>query len=279
MTMYTWSKTANSNATADSTINYAEGMAGKQLNDSGRALMAAVAKYRDDQACAGTTGGTATAYTITTNQGLTALTDRFSVSFVAHATNTGYATLQVDSTTAKPLSLVAGEDLPGGSVIIGRTYRAYYNTSSACYLIEAAPVDATFASGTIIVFGQTTPPTGWTTLTGYHDHALRVVNGSGYGASGGSTAFSSVFAARYISVNQLPSHSHGVSDPSHSHSEQQMTQTGQSFTGPGGGTAWVENGTRSTGGAYTGISIQNTGGGQAIDFAVQYVNTILASKD
>jgi hypothetical protein len=56
-----WSQTAANNATADSTVNYAEGQAPSSLNDSARAAMASVAKFRDDTNGSITTGGTSTA--------------------------------------------------------------------------------------------------------------------------------------------------------------------------------------------------------------------------
>src|SRR5207302_7269374 len=68
MTWWKWSRVASSNATADSTINWAEGQAPSSVNDSARAVMAAAAKYRDDTAGILTTAGTATAYTIASYQ-------------------------------------------------------------------------------------------------------------------------------------------------------------------------------------------------------------------
>ena len=63
--LYTWSQTAASNANADSTINWAEGQAPSSVNDSARALMAGVAKYRDDISGAIITGGSSVSYTVT----------------------------------------------------------------------------------------------------------------------------------------------------------------------------------------------------------------------
>lgn len=48
MTLYKWSQTASADATIDSTINWAEGQSPSSVNDSARAMMAAIAKYRDD---------------------------------------------------------------------------------------------------------------------------------------------------------------------------------------------------------------------------------------
>ena len=69
-----WSQTAASNATADSNVNWAEGMAPSQVNDSARAQMASVAKWRDDLSGALVTGGTSAAYTLTSNQSFSSLT-------------------------------------------------------------------------------------------------------------------------------------------------------------------------------------------------------------
>src|SRR6185312_8868999 len=68
MTLYRWSQTAAADATADSTINWAEGQPPSSVNDSARAMMAATAKYRDDIAGAIVTGGTSTAYTVSSYQ-------------------------------------------------------------------------------------------------------------------------------------------------------------------------------------------------------------------
>ncbi len=42
MTLYKWSQTASSDATADSTINWAEGQAPSSVSDSARAMMVQV---------------------------------------------------------------------------------------------------------------------------------------------------------------------------------------------------------------------------------------------
>ena len=73
MAFWKWSRTASSNATADSTINWAEGMAPSAVNDSARAMMARLAEWRDDVSGTITTGGTSTAYTVTSNQGFDTL--------------------------------------------------------------------------------------------------------------------------------------------------------------------------------------------------------------
>lgn len=125
-----WSQTAASNSNADSSINWAEGMAPSAVNDSARATMASVAKWRDDLSGSITTSGTSTAYTVTSNQGL-ALTAGYVIAFVPHATNGATVTLNVDSLGAKPLRSAPGVELPAGALILGTPYAATYATSNS----------------------------------------------------------------------------------------------------------------------------------------------------
>jgi hypothetical protein len=68
MRFWKWSRTAANNATADGSINWAEGQAPSTVNDSARAMMAAASKYRDDVAGAIATAGSASAYTLSSFQ-------------------------------------------------------------------------------------------------------------------------------------------------------------------------------------------------------------------
>jgi hypothetical protein len=60
-----------------------------------------------------------------------------------------------------------------------------------------AYANALFASGTTLLFAQTTAPTGWTKVTTHNDKALRVVNGTA--GSGGSISFTSAFTSQSVS--------------------------------------------------------------------------------
>lgn len=135
-----WSKTAASNATADSAQNWAEGMAPSAVNDSARAGMASVAMWRDDNNGSLVTGGGTTVYTLTTNQTFAALTAGYSVAFQMNATNTGTSTLNVDSLGAKPLRKAAGVEVIAGDLVIGRVYRAsYFTSNSGEWLLHDGP--------------------------------------------------------------------------------------------------------------------------------------------
>ena len=74
MTLYRWSRTAENNATADSIDQLAGRPGAVSVNNSGRAMMASIAKHRDDVAGAIVTGGTATAYTVTSYEAFDTLT-------------------------------------------------------------------------------------------------------------------------------------------------------------------------------------------------------------
>ncbi len=124
-----WSQTAATNATADGNVNYAEGQAPSSLNDSSRAAMASVAKYRDDQTGTNVTAGTSLAFTLVTNQVATALTSGYTVSFqFSKAAGVG-ATLAVDGLTAKPLQVNLGTNLLGGEYASGSIGRFTYSTT------------------------------------------------------------------------------------------------------------------------------------------------------
>src|SRR5262249_1548237 len=138
MPVYPWSTTAASNATADSTINWAEGMAPSAVNDSARAEMAAVAKWRNDISGANTTAGTSTAYTLATSSAFDTLAhmDKALITFIAHATSGAAPTLSVDGLTAKPINGPAsGTAIPTGALISGIAYSVVYDNSNNQFIL------------------------------------------------------------------------------------------------------------------------------------------------
>jgi microcystin-dependent protein len=138
MTLYKWSQTASSDASADSTINWAEGQAPSSVNDSARAMMAATAKYRDDIAGAIVTAGTSTAYTVSSYQVFDTLAHMSGqmIAFTPHATNGATVTLNVDALGAKPLRSSPGVELFAGTIIQGTPYVAVYNSSDAVFYLR-----------------------------------------------------------------------------------------------------------------------------------------------
>jgi len=138
MTLYKWSQTASADATADSTINWAEGQAPSSVNDSARAMMAATAKYRDDIAGAIVTGGSSTAYTVASYEVFDTLSHLNGqvIAFTPHVTNGATVTLNVDSLGARPLRSAPGVELLGGTIIQGTPYVAVYNNADAAFYLR-----------------------------------------------------------------------------------------------------------------------------------------------
>lgn len=154
--------------------------------------------------------------------------------------------------------------------------------SSAGFTDSTGVVAKGFASGTAMLFVQTAAPTGWTKSTSHNDKTLRVVSGTA--SSGGSTAFSSVFTARTITQANLPNVTlvTTITDPGHAH-----VQRGDGGGGTGGrvvldvGNASNSLSGNTTASSTTGITASTSlgGSGTAVDFAVQYVDVIIATKD
>jgi microcystin-dependent protein len=142
MSFWKWSRAAGTNATADGSINWAEGQAPSSVNDSARAMMAAAAKYRDDIAGAIITAGTSTAYTVASYQVFDTLAhlDGAMIAFAPHTTSGASppngVTLNVDGLGAKPLRLSPGVELVDGALIQGTPYVATYNNSDGAFYLR-----------------------------------------------------------------------------------------------------------------------------------------------
>lgn len=139
--------------------------------------------------------------------------------------------------------------------------------------------------GTLMLFQQTAAPTGWTKETTHDNKALRLVSGAA--GSGGATAFTSVFASRNISEANMPTHTHSFSattssSGAHTHTADAAREQGEDTAGGGTNVASNAAVTTSSNGAHT-HTVSGTSGaagsGTGMDFAVQYVDVIIASKD
>ncbi len=159
---------------------------------------------------------------------------------------------------------------------------------------------AAFDTGTVMLFGQTAAPTGWTKdTTNYNNSGLRIVTGTA--STGGSVDFTTAFAS------QTPSGSVSVTITSVSGSAGNTTLTTpqipahkhNSLAGDGGGYSGPNLQARQPTQFNLSNPIQNTGGdgahshpfsfssgsgtgtfsGNAINLAVKYVDVIRATKD
>ncbi|MGY3513126.1 phage tail protein [Bradyrhizobium lupini] len=198
MTLYKWSQTASADATADSTINWAEGQSPASVNDSARAMMAAMAKYRDDNSGALITGGTSTAYTLTSNQVFSskAVMNGAEISFTINATNGPSPTLNVDGLGADPITLDGVNAVPTATLIAGSVYTAvYYFSGTAWRLKDFYQLPFTVPiGGTIDYFGTTAPNSNFVfpygqavSRTTYS--ALFTLLSTTFGVGDGSTTF------------------------------------------------------------------------------------------
>lgn len=198
MPFWSWSKAAATNATADATINWAEGQSPSSVNDSARAMMARTAEWRDDVSGTIATAGTATAYTVASNQGF----DSFAhlagamIAFVPHVTCGATVTLNVDGLGAKPLRSSPGVELPSGLLIQGTPYVATYNNVDGAFYLRgfyalpyAIPIGGVLpyvgASAPnfsfALPFGQAISRTSYATLF--------ALVGTAFGGGDGSTTF------------------------------------------------------------------------------------------
>jgi hypothetical protein len=204
----------------------------------------------------------------------------------------------------------------GGNPAAFDTANAAFIHANAAF--DTANTAAGFPNGTTMLFVQTTAPTGWTKSTTHNNKALRVVSGaaSSGGNTAFTSVFTSRTPAGTVSGNNsggavqsttlteaqsgVPAHSHTITDPGHTHRQTTSSTDGASgrADASSGGTIYnnIANITSNT----TGISINNNTAqdaasghdhgftqpswsgsfsGNAMDFAVQYVDAIIATKD
>jgi hypothetical protein len=119
----------------------------------------------------------------------------------------------------------------------------------------------TLPTGAVMAFDLAACPTGWAAFTAAQNH---VIVGVGPGLALDQAVGADSLA---LSVAQMPSHSHGVSDPGHSHTPGNannfISDGGSINAGVGGGGGFSF--TTFTSVQATGISIVATGGGQPFD--------------
>ena len=140
-----------------------------------------------------------------------------------------------------------------------------------------------FAPGTAMLFAQTAAPTGWTKSTTHNNKALRVVSGTA--GSGGTAAFTTVFTNRppvgsvtvdgtTLTESQIPAHTH-TTNAYNSHGSTGGDVGASSFIN------YIASSSITSSSIGGGASHTHTASftGSAMDFAVQYVDVIIATKD
>lgn len=153
-----WSLTANSNGSADSSINFAEGQVPGSLNNSARALMAAVKGFSNQILGAKTTGGSANAQTFTSDS-VAAISTAYAAGmgfvFKAGYTNSGACTFNVDGVGAKSIKKGGAQAaLAANDIVANGIYFVVYEASGDCFILlnpesglgAFQPVDATLTA-------------------------------------------------------------------------------------------------------------------------------------
>ena len=195
--LHLWSRTAASNAIADSSINWAEGQSPSSVNDSARAMMARIAEWRDDLGGLAT-GGSASAYSVATNRGFVsaAVMDKAIITIVPHTTCGADPTLAVDGLTARPIRTATGVNVPAGSLVAGTPYAVVYVHASTEFILlgfDANPYMIPLG-GILPYIGTVAPHSSYALPYGQAISrttyaALFSMIGTTFGAGDGSTTF------------------------------------------------------------------------------------------
>ena len=115
---------------ANNTARFPENMSPSQVNDSARALEGIIARWHKDINGSLTSLGSADAYTVSSNQTLTALYDGLTIAFEVTVANTATATLNVDSLGAKEIKKWHDQGLAAGDLEAGQKIVVVYDSDS-----------------------------------------------------------------------------------------------------------------------------------------------------
>lgn len=199
--IFAWSITASDNDDADPAVPWAEGMFPGAVNNGARAIMAALARFRDDITGVIPMGGTTNTFTLTSRSGYTALSDGLFIAGKCASTNTGQVTLNLNAIGQKDVKYFGpdGESaLIGGEIRAGMTcqfrYDAAASSASGAFILLNPSRGPNV--GDIKIWPTDTAPSGWLYCNGSAVSrttfaALFTVLGSGaiYGSGDGSTTF------------------------------------------------------------------------------------------
>jgi hypothetical protein len=139
--VWNWSTTASSNSASDAQINWREGQPPSSINDSARAMMAALASYRDDISGLLTSTGTASAYSVTTNQNLcaspaTVPQDGQQLAVTVNVTNGSAPTLTADACSTYPIQSASGVAVGAATLIQGSPYTFRFSVANSAWMLR-----------------------------------------------------------------------------------------------------------------------------------------------
>ena len=199
--IYDWSLMAASNANSDDNINWQEGQPPSTVNNSSRTMMQRMRELLSDLGGVTAAAGTANVITFAAKSPFNSYMDGIRVAFRAANTNTGTATLNVNSVGAKPIFCVSANtgitQLASGNITVNGIYEVIYSSALdgnaggwlllnptlslkpvGSYEIMAAPVDL---QGYLYCDGRAVSRTVYS--------ALFNVIGTRFGAGNGTTTF------------------------------------------------------------------------------------------
>ncbi|MBA9067414.1 microcystin-dependent protein [Methylobacterium sp. RAS18] len=157
---------AAENGTGAAPILWPEGMPAKSVNDSGRELMAALARWNGDNS--GTLGASISgnAATLTSFQGIKEghFAGGFSISFATTQANTGPMTLNIDGTGARPWRRPRGFEFGPGDIVPLMIHTVVWSPAQGAYVSLSPNFDP---PGKIDAFAtpESIPP-GWVECDG-----------------------------------------------------------------------------------------------------------------
>ncbi|MFK5600265.1 tail fiber protein [Methylobacterium sp. HMF5984] len=190
-----FSTDAASNDVAAPPILWIEGQPAKTVNNSARAVMAALACWRDDNSgILSATGGASNTYAVATNQVFEAAdyANAFEVAFTPDAVNSGPSTFNPDGAGAKPLRRHGGAELGPGDIQVGSVYRLRWHPGTGAFTVVSPMIRSAGAIEAFAAVGAVPP--GWLVCDGSAVSrtsyaALLAAIGLTWGAGDGATTF------------------------------------------------------------------------------------------
>ncbi|MGV7034836.1 phage tail protein [Methylobacterium symbioticum] len=195
-----FSPDASSNDVAAAPIFFGEGQPAATINNSARELMAALARWRDDNVGTLTAiRGSGDVYAIATSQVFKVAsgdvagtnTTGHTLSFVVNVTNQGPVRLAPDGCPAKSLRRHLARELGPGDLIPNVVYRVAYIPYLDFYVVVSPTIER---PGRIAIQADINADSGWVPCDGRQVSrvsyaALFAAIGSAYGNGDGSTTF------------------------------------------------------------------------------------------